>query len=311
MEVEKFKKWENTYTTAKNEQRGKVPFRKLEVLWFNTGTLCNLSCENCYIESSPKNDRLVYLSLEDVKKYTQEIKQNSWQLESIGITGGEPFLNPSIIDILSECLSLNIPVLVLTNAHKVIKRWEKKLLELKNQYGDLLRLRISLDHYTKEVHEGERGVGTFDPTLKSLQWLYKNGFHISIAGRSLFKEDEQQAKSGYQSLINKYDIDLTLNSDNLVVFPEMNATEDVPEITVDCWNILNVSPNDQMCATQRMIIKRKNEPSPKVLSCTLIAYNREFELGETLAESFKDVYLNHPYCSKFCVLGGANCSSTK
>jgi hypothetical protein len=25
-------------------------------------TLCNLACENCYIESSPENDRLVYLT---------------------------------------------------------------------------------------------------------------------------------------------------------------------------------------------------------------------------------------------------------
>ncbi|PIK15963.1 radical SAM protein [Halobacteriovorax sp. JY17] len=311
MEIKQYKKWENLYTTAKNEERGKVSFKKLEVLWFNTGTLCNLSCENCYIESNPKNDRLVYLTLDDVKKYIDEVKENQWELESIGITGGEPFLNPHIIDILRECLSLNIPVLVLTNAHKVLKRWEKKLIELKDEYGDLLRLRVSLDHYTKEVHEGERGDGTFNPTLKSMQWLYQNGFHISIAGRSLFKESEEVAKKGYQDLVDSNQIKLKLDKDTLVIFPEMNATEDVPEITVDCWNILNVSPSDQMCATQRMIVRRKNEETPKVLSCTLIAYNKEFELGTTLRESFKDIHLNHPFCSKFCVLGGASCSSTK
>ncbi|ATH08173.1 radical SAM protein [Halobacteriovorax marinus] len=310
MEVSKYAKWENRYTTAKNEERGSVPFTSLKTLWFNSGTLCNLACDNCYIESSPKNDRLAYLTLADVKKYIDEVKENSWQLESIGITGGEPFLNPHIIEILEECLSLGVPVLVLTNAHKVLKRWEKKLLALKEQYTDLLRLRVSLDHYTKEIHEGERGEGTFAPTMKSLEWLYQNEFHISIAGRSLFKESQEVAKQGYGNLLKKHKIDIEISSDTLVIFPEMKATEDVPEITVDCWNILNVSPADQMCSTQRMIVKRKGEASPKVLACTLIAYNKEFELGETLLESFKDIHLNHPFCAKFCVLGGASCSST-
>ncbi len=310
MEVKKYKKWENLHTTADGKDRGKVSFKKLETLWFNTGTLCNLSCDNCYIESSPTNDRLVYLTLQDIKLYTQEIRDNNWSLKSIGITGGEPFLNPHIIKILRECLSLNIPTLLLTNAHKVIKRWEKDLLALKKEFGDLLRLRVSLDHYTKEAHESERGKDTFRATLKSMKWLYDNDFHISIAGRSLFQEKEEIAREGYQNLLNDNDINLKLSTDSLVIFPEMNATEDIPEITIDCWSILNVSPSDQMCATERMIVKRKNESKPKVLSCTLIAYNKEFELGETLQESFKDIHLNHPYCSKFCVLGGASCSST-
>ena len=34
-------------------------------------------------------------------------------------------------------------------------------------------------------------------------------------------------------------------------------------------------------------------------------------LGETLADADRPVALNHPHCSKFCVLGGATCSGTK
>ncbi|MDZ7826085.1 MAG: hypothetical protein U5R48_08865 [Gammaproteobacteria bacterium] len=48
--------------TLDGSQRARVALRKLETLWFNTGTQCNLTCENCYIESSPTNDALVYLS---------------------------------------------------------------------------------------------------------------------------------------------------------------------------------------------------------------------------------------------------------
>ena len=84
---------------------------------------------------------------------------------------------------------------------------------------------------------------------------------------------------------------------------------EVPEITTDCWGILNKSPNDIMCSSSRMVVKRKGADKPAVLACTLLAYAPEFELGETLAEAERDVALNHPHCAKFCVLGGASCSA--
>ena len=62
-------KFRDPLTTAKGETRATVALRALETLWFNTGTLCNLTCRNCYIESSPRNDRLSYLTREDVRAY--------------------------------------------------------------------------------------------------------------------------------------------------------------------------------------------------------------------------------------------------
>ena len=94
----------------------------------------------------------------------------------------------------------------------------------------------------------------------------------------------------------------------LVLFPEMDETVDVPEITTQCWEILGISPDDIMCASSRMVVKRKGAQRPVVLSCTLLPYDPEFEMGETLAEASRNVKLNHPHCAKFCVLGGASCS---
>ena len=51
--------------TAKGETRASVHFTGLKTLWLNTGTLCNIECANCYIESSPRNDRLAYLTRAD------------------------------------------------------------------------------------------------------------------------------------------------------------------------------------------------------------------------------------------------------
>jgi hypothetical protein len=63
-----------------------------------------------------------------------------------------------------------------------------------------------------------------------------------------------------------------------------------------------------MCASARMIVKRKGAARPAVVACTLLPYDPQFELGETLADSVGAVPLNHPHCAKFCVLGGAACS---
>ena len=64
-----------------------------------------------------------------------------------------------------------------------------------------------------------------------------------------------------------------------------------------------------MCASSRMIVKRKEDFKTHIVACTLIPYESNFSYGSNLKKAFKRVYLNHPFCSKFCVLGGASCSN--
>ena len=66
---ENAQKFEHPTHTAKGEERAWVSLEKLETLWVNTGTLCNIECMNCYIESSPTNDQLVYFKESDLRAY--------------------------------------------------------------------------------------------------------------------------------------------------------------------------------------------------------------------------------------------------
>ena len=68
------RKFQDPFVTANGERRAHVALVALETLWFNTGTLCNLTCGHCYIKSSPKNDRLVYLTAAEVAEYLDEIE---------------------------------------------------------------------------------------------------------------------------------------------------------------------------------------------------------------------------------------------
>ena len=296
-------------TTAAGEPRAAVDFVALRTLWFNTGTLCNLTCERCYIESSPRNDRLVYLSAAEVRAYLEDIAALDWPTEEIGFTGGEPFMNPGIIAMIADSLTRGFRVLVLTNAMRPMMRLAEPLLDLRQRFGHALTIRVSLDHYTPTLHEAERGPHTWAPTLKGLEWLAENDFAINVAGRTLWGNDEQQLRRGYAATFGEHGIAIdAFDPIALVIFPEMDARIDVPEITTACWEILGADPNAMMCATSRMVVKRKGAAAPAVLPCTLLPYDPQFELGEKLADAATRIKLNHPHCAKFCVLGGGSCS---
>ena len=302
-------KFRDPFATVTGETRATVALRSLDTLWFNTGTLCNLTCANCYIESSPRNDRLGWLSVDDVRDYLDEIARESLPTRLIGFTGGEPFMNRDIVAMLDLTLSRGLRVLVLTNAMQPMRKVRADLLELKARHGANLKIRVSLDHHTRAVHEAERGRRSWSATIDGLVWLANHGFSLDIAGRRFTAETEEQLRAGYARLFADLKIALDAHDPvRLMLFPEMDPGRDVPEITTSCWSILRKSPDDVMCASARMVVKRKDAATPVVLACTLIPYDPRFELGRTLVEASGAVSLNHPYCASFCVLGGAACS---
>ncbi len=305
-------KFQDPLTTAKGEERASVPLIGAKTLWFNTGTLCNITCANCYIESSPENDRLVYMTADEVESYLDQIAERNWPVEEIGFTGGEPFMNPEMIDMAERALARGFEVLILTNAMRPMmrKRVQAGLLDLQARYGDKLTMRVSLDHFEADIHDAERGKGAYRITLDGMRWLSENGFRMAVAGRSIWSHSDADSRAGYKALFDAEGFDIDAGDPGMtVLFPEMDETVDVPEITTACWGILNKSPKDVMCATSRMVVKRKGAETPAVLACTLLPYAPEFELGKTLAEAEGAVRLNHPHCAKFCVLGGASCSA--
>ncbi len=302
-------KFSDPYVTADGGRRAVVALEKLDTLWINTGTLCNLACTSCYIESTPRNDALAYITADEVRAYLDEIAREGLPVQTIGITGGEPFMNRHMMAIMSDVLSRGFKLLVLTNAMRPMQRFKTQLLEMQRTHGSQLTMRVSLDHYTADLHEMERGPRSWEPAIAGLRWLAGNGFTVHIAGRQLSGEAEAIVRAGYGRMLADTGLAIDVTDPvQLVLFPEMDEQADVPEITEACWGILGTSPSDIMCSSSRMVVKRKGADTPAVLACTLLAYDKQFELGQTLMEASKPVPLNHPHCAKFCVLGGAACS---
>ena len=294
--------------TAKGEPRAAVRFRGLETLWLNTGTLCNLACAHCYIESSPTNDRLAYLKRSDVQRLLQEIAEDRHPVQTIGVTGGEPFMNPEIDGILSDCLASGASLLVLTNAMTPLRHRRQALLGLQQAYPGKMTLRVSLDHYAGERHEEERGPRSFRPAIEGLKWLSDEGFSIAVAGRTFWNEDEAKMRRGYAGLFAAEDVRIdAADPAALVLFPEMDESGATPEITTACWQILGKDPASLMCASERMLVRRRGAREATLTACTLLPYDAQFDLGPTIAGAAAEVPLNHPHCSRFCVLGGGSC----
>ena len=307
--LEREGKFSHSDLTAKGEKRARVGLTKLRTLWFNTGTLCNLACINCYIESTPKNDRLVYLTHAEAVVYLDEVRDKNLGMEEIGITGGEPFMNPDILKIMETSLERGFNLLVLTNAMRPMMKCTEGLLKLHEIYGDQMTLRVSVDHFKQTLHEEERGPNSWQPMMKGLQWLSEHGFNIDVAGRTRWGEQEQELRDGFAAFFEEYKIAVdAYDKKRLILFPEMEDNDDVPEITTACWGILDVDPADMMCASSRMVVKHKGDSKPSVQACTLLAYDQQFNLGETLTDASRPVPLNHRFCAKFCVLGGGACS---
>ncbi|MEL6608222.1 MAG: radical SAM protein [Pseudomonadota bacterium] len=305
-------KFQDPAITAKGETRATVELSHPETLWFNTGTLCNIECVNCYIESSPTNDALVYITADEVQSYLDQLVTREWGVREIAFTGGEPFMNPQMIDILRVSLAAGYEVLILTNA--MLPMMRKRVLEglsaLEGEYPGKMTFRVSLDHHSAQEHDQMRGTGAFDKTLVGMDWLRDAGMRMAVAGRTIWGETDAEARAGFAALFEArgYAIDAS-NPGMTVLFPEMDESVEVPEITTACWDILGKSPDAVMCSSSRMVVKRRGAPSPTVLACTLLPYDDQFDMGATLEEAERPVALNHPHCAKFCVLGGASCSA--
>jgi len=77
--------------------------RSLDVVWFQVaGTICNLRCHHCFISCAPENDKFGFLQFDTFKTYLDESIELG--VKEYYFTGGEPFANPRLLDMLDLAL---------------------------------------------------------------------------------------------------------------------------------------------------------------------------------------------------------------
>ena len=156
-------------------------------LWFYSNYHCNLTCTYCLTESSPLVPKRVFQSNEMVSIAKQAAELG---FESIGITGGEPFMLPNLIDTLHSILDI-LPVTLLTNGTLF---HDRRIEQLRSLSGKNLRMQISLDYAQPQENDAMRARGNFEKVIRAIPRLLSIPLHIRIASTidQHTKEEEEE-----------------------------------------------------------------------------------------------------------------------
>ena len=177
-----------------NKSSVRVSLSHLDELWFQvSGTRCNLTCQHCFISCSPHNRNFEFLSRDDIQGH---LKQSAiLGVKGYYFTGGEPFLNPEMTDILIDTLQYG-PATVLTNATVMKEEWLSRLRIAQEQSRYSLEFRVSIDGFSADTNDPIRGQGTFERAIRGVTQLVSHGFLPIITATRTWPDSEDQLVLG-------------------------------------------------------------------------------------------------------------------
>jgi MoaA/NifB/PqqE/SkfB family radical SAM enzyme len=295
----------------------------LDDLWVMQGSLCDLRCKHCYTASSPSNNRLEQIMFAELAPHLKDAAR--FGVQRIYFTGGEVFVNEDVLRgqaerneefLKSLALALEIaPVEVLTNGRLYIRNHFEALQSLCERHGDRLTLRITLESPDPQGHDAIRGRGTFAQTAETIRLLAGMGFYVVIAAERPLLEGrtDAQIRDAYRSLFPGAAVEVSLIENMLEMGHQLDTLarrgESVqPEVfvTTNCFAALFKPAEQLMCHFSRSIEKIDGEL--RYYPCPVICNDPRFELGGTLEESLRRVYIAHKNCYDYCMKGrGATC----
>jgi MoaA/NifB/PqqE/SkfB family radical SAM enzyme len=285
----------------------RAPLLELEAmdeLWFQVaGTLCNLTCNHCFISCHPGNDTFGFLSLDDVRRRLEESVRHG--VKEYYFTGGEPFLNKEMLPILQETLRYG-PATVLTNATAFTPSAIESLMKIAGASRYSLELRVSIDGYDAATNDPIRGEGTFDAAMRGLKMLVEAGFLPIVTIAQTWPDAEREHvfesfvttlhSTGYARPRIKILPTLHLGMEELRSRPYMDA-ERVTERMMEDYETSQL-----LCSRGRTVTDRG------IAVCPLLIEADDSHLGDSLDDASRPFALAHGACYT-CYVHGAICSN--
>ncbi len=276
----------------------------LDNLWFQVaGTLCNLTCNHCFISCSPKNHTLGFLDFETVKRVLAESRPLG--VKEYYFTGGEPFMNNELPAMLEETLRYG-PASVLTNATLLPEKIVNRIAKAERESLYSLELRVSLDGFSPETNDPIRGEGTFERAMQGVEFLVGNGFlPIITAMRSWRLEEEEEVIGKFTTMLKSrgYDRPRLKLLPSLKIGQEAMRTAGYTDLDWLTDEMMEGYDKSQLLCTNSRIVTDKG-----VHVCPILVDQAGSNMGATLAESTKDFPLAYQACMT-CYAYGSICSN--
>lgn len=174
-------------------------------LWAYTNFHCNLACSYCCAASSPKADPR-RMSPDVARRIFTEFRDTGGA--EVFLTGGEPFLHPELDAIVDAAAGLRRTIL--TNGMVFDRGRRREMLDAMDR--DVV-LQISLDSATAELHDRQRGAGSWDKAVSGIELAGQLGFRVRVAA-TLYDEDA----AGVADLHRRLD-DAGIAGDDRVIRP--------------------------------------------------------------------------------------------
>ncbi len=144
-------------------------------LWLYTNFDCNLSCDYCCSQSSPRAAAR-RLPLDVVRRACEEFAGLGGR-ETL-LTGGEPFLVPELPE-MAQTAGRWTPVTILTNAMVFARGTRRRALESLDCAR--VTLQVSLDSGSPALHDRHRGAGSFARARAGIELARDLGFRVRVA----------------------------------------------------------------------------------------------------------------------------------
>jgi radical SAM protein with 4Fe4S-binding SPASM domain len=143
----------------------------LKGIYLHVTNKCNLRCKHCYAMSSSVEAGSEPASTEICRLIDQLVQAGG---DSISLSGGEPLLRRDIKSILTYA-SRKLKTTLLTNGILI----DDEMAEVLSSSG--VYVQISLEGMSRKVHEGIRGEGTFQRTMRGIELLLARNMEKQLA----------------------------------------------------------------------------------------------------------------------------------
>jgi AdoMet-dependent heme synthase len=147
--------------------------RPMLVIWEMTQA-CDLNCAHCRANSRPHRHPLE-LSTAEAFHLIDQIA--AMRVPLFVLTGGDPLKRPDLMPIVQYACRRGVRTSLTPSTTPLLTR--DAIFDLKA--SGLMRLALSLDGSTAELHDGFRGVaGSYQRTLEAVEWCHEAGLPVQI-----------------------------------------------------------------------------------------------------------------------------------